>query len=279
LKSTNLDTKITQDSLVRDSLYVAGPIIVTYILEELLSSESLYYIAAWFGRRNPTPNPNYCCGIAFFQKGQPLYPSQDNFVSTIIQPCVQNFISPFQDWLISIFNYLNVLLFTTVTQLFLWVGMWDLFSFYIWPFDNTSYRDLTYCAIGFVMMFLSTVFFNLDKSYSEMTSSWVNGIPLNFGFKRKVIYYAREMLNFLGFLCVWVGAWDFLDTKLWVSTPVRDSLYFIVPIPVSFILEEILAAESLYYIAVKITKDSEISDDVDENIFTNNFRNYSIQNK
>jgi len=101
-------------------------------------------------------------------------------------------------------------------------------------------------------MYLSNSFFSTDQSYEDRDDTWNNGLPKSFGFLRKFKKFAREMLNFLGFLFVWVGAWDFLDNNIWPDSPLRDLLYIIIPMPIAFFLEEVLAAESLYYVAVKL---------------------------
>jgi len=242
-----IDVQLIPEDVTRDSLYVCAPVIVCFFFEELLSQESLYYVAAWNGQHCSCCHQS-CC--TFCRTGQDLYPCQDHFIRDFIQPKVKDYISPLQDWIISIFNFVNVILLVTVIQLFLWVGMWDLFSYYVWPYDNTSYRDFTYCVVGFLTMYLSTVFFSMDKSYEDMEDHWHDQIPTSFGFRRKIKYYVREMLNFLGFLFVWVGAWDFIDTKIWDGSVVRDILYFIIPWFISFMLEEVFSSESMYYLFV-----------------------------
>jgi len=194
--------------------------------------------------------PGVGCCSSWFSPGQELYPCQDIFIREYIQTKVAHLISPFQDWVICIFNFFNVILFVTVAQLCLWVGMWDLFSYYVWPYDNTSYRDLCYCVIGFLTMNLSIVFFSPEKSYEKMEDTWHETIPKSFGLRRKIKNYARENLNFIGFLFVWVGAWDFIDTKIYESTILREVIYFVIPWFVSFALEELFSPESIYYLVV-----------------------------
>jgi len=236
-----IDTRLISETGLRDTFYVVIPIFICFIFEELLSQESLYYLAAHSCGVCKECGCKDCC-LPF----DPLTmsKSQQNF----IQLSVRGLISPCQDWMIILFNYVNVILIVTVIQLFLWVGMWDLFSYYIWPFDDTTY---SYCIVGFLTMFISLVFFSPDQGYFEMEEIWQTGIPTSFGFRRKCRSYSRGMLNFLGFLCVWVGAWDALDNKIWPGSVIRDILYFVIPFFISFVLEEVLSAESVYYLAVK----------------------------
>jgi len=244
-----IDVQLIEEDITRDSLYVVLPIFISFIFEELLSLESLYYMGAYIAKHFPVGDCCYKCKVChnFCTPGHELAPDLDQFARNYIQPKLEGFISPCQDWVISVFNYFNVIVLVMIIQLFLWVGMWDLFSYYVWPYDNTSYRDGTYCVIGLITMFLSLVFFSMEKSYEEMESTWHDGLPKSFGFRRKVKDYAREMLNFLGFLFVWVGAWDFIDTKIWDGSVLRDILYFIIPWFISLVLEEFLSTESVYY--------------------------------
>jgi len=250
-----IDVHLIPEDVTRDSLYVCAPVVICFIFEEILSQESLYYMAAWTGKhcRSKYGPKNRFCKVCCVP-GQTLGACRDSFVRNFIQPKVVVYISPCQDLFIRLFNYVNAILIVTVIQLFLWVGMWDLFSYYVWPYDDTSYRDLTYCVLGSVTMYLSLVFFSTDQSYEDMEDSWHEGIPLSFGFRRKLKNYAREMLNFIGFLFVWVGAWDFIDTKIWEASIQRDILYYIIPWFFSFTLEELLSPESLYYILTTYTK-------------------------
>jgi len=247
-----IDVQFIEEDISRDALYLSLPIIISFIFEELLSQESLYYMAAH------SKNCCSCCKNAycfnFCTPGHSLYPTQDYFARVYIQPHVEQKISPFQDWVICIYNYFNVIIIVMIIQLFASVGMWDLFSYYVWPYNETSYRDLTYCVVGFITMFLSLVFFSTDESQKDMEDSWHNGLPKRFGIKRKVTNYAKEMLSFLGFLFVWIGAWDFIDTKIWEGTVLRDIFYFIIPWFISFTLEELLSSESVYYMAIKFKK-------------------------
>jgi len=58
-------------------------------------------------------------------------------------------------------------------------------------------------------------------------------------------------MNFLGYLLVITGGWDILDTCLWESTVERDAIYFTVGVLGCFLVNDLLAPESVYFMASK----------------------------
>jgi len=88
----------------------------------------------------------------------------------------------------------------------------------------------------------------MNESYNEMADAWKDGLPQSFGFLRKTKAYGRTYLNFVSYLFIITGAWNIFDTCFWESTPQRDIIFFVIGILGSFLCNDILAPESIYYI-------------------------------
>eukprot|EP01125_Pyxidicula_operculata_P019688 TRINITY_DN7152_c0_g1_i1.p1 TRINITY_DN7152_c0_g1~~TRINITY_DN7152_c0_g1_i1.p1 ORF type:complete len:491 (+),score=78.29 TRINITY_DN7152_c0_g1_i1:64-1536(+) len=250
-----LDELLFASTWERDLLYVVIPTIMLFILEEVFSNESLYLIAAKFGRnfkeqlRQEAMDGHYDPNSLLIP-AQSLHHAGDLFVRDFIQPAVKPYISPCEDWAITIFNYINLVLIMTLLETMMWVGTWNLLYYYIWPESEDNIHTVVFVTVGVIVMFLSVRFFNPDQDYEDKEDTWQDGLPKSFGWWRKFKCYIRHIFSFLGFLSMWVGTWQPLDEIIEPSL-MRDVMYVVLSTISLLFLEEFLSAESLYYMSSK----------------------------
>lgn len=230
-----------------------------FFFEEVASAESLY----WWAQKFPLHPFSPCC-----QPNQDFEPANDDWVRETIQPLVKPVVSPFADWVIQIFNYVNIILIITIVQMLQWVGTWDLLSETI-TWQDTTMRDEVYCIIGLSFLTVSHVFFNVEQASEQRTDVWTNGIPRTFGWRRKLKSYGRTIFGFIGFSVLWIGAWDAIDNKIITpNTNARNVLYVVVSLAIHFIFSELLSQEALYWIASHLMIDEVERTKVLENYYT-----------
>jgi hypothetical protein len=79
-----------------------------------------------------------------FRPGQPLGAAGNEFVTSVVKPAVKGYVSRLQAWLIVFWDYFNTIVLITGVQFFLWIGIANLFIYYIWPYPyEEEYEDLS----------------------------------------------------------------------------------------------------------------------------------------
>jgi len=187
-------------------------------------------------------------------------------VRSVIHPAISNVIGrdslEINETMITIFKYFSACVLITGIQTFQWIGWWNALTMYMWPWpDLELYRDLTYIAIGVLLIFISNKFFSFEEIREVMLQDWPEGIPKTFSWFRKLRNFSKKTLNFAAFVTTWVGAWSIFDQYIMEQSFWRDMGYVFIPILLGLIVEEFLSTESIYYM---IAKSKSKSTDEDE---------------
>lgn len=254
------DTCFWESTPERDGLYFMAGLLGSFLCNDLLSPESIYYITAIRGRYHqqkqykdhPDDDPfkDHClCNTHPWIPAEDLIPVQDEFVREVIHPSVKEFISPGEVYIIEFWNYFNAVILVPFFDLFQWIGLWNLIDYHwIWTEDDFT-KIVVYLVLGYVIIAISLFIGRFIPS--DMEDSWKLGVPRSFGWRRKTKNFLKCCVAFIGFMFVWVGAstkWDMEQEEM--TTYV---MYFVISFFVMYLGTEVFSIDALFYVATLFT--------------------------
>jgi hypothetical protein len=254
------DTCFWESTQERDGIYFIVGLLGSFLCNDLLSPESIYYITAIRGRYHqqkqykdhPDDDPflDHCvCNTHPWVPAEDLISVQDEFVREVIHPAVKEFISPGEVYIVEIWNYFNAVILVPFFDLFQWIGLWNLIDYHwIWTEDDLT-KIVVYLVVGYVIIAFALITGRFIPS--DMEDSWKLGIPRSFGWRRKTKNFLKCCFAFIGFMFVWVGAstkWDLEQEEM--TTYV---MYFVISFFVMYLGTEVFSIDALFYVATLFT--------------------------
>jgi len=160
-------------------------------------------------------------------------------------------IAPFTKKVLTFLEVFNLSFVDTILQTVIWVGWWNILAYWAWPWVEDYYllRDLAYLFLGCSLKFVAVLYFPEEETPLRVVREWTEAVPPDFSWSRKIQSFAVWFLHFISFLFAWVGAWNIIDLYVYNCGYCwqRELFYVTFPMPVLFVLHQVLSKESIYW--------------------------------